>query len=468
MSGPELIALLPILVLVAGSCLVLMLATFGLGRPAAFIIGVATALLAALVAGYGPGNVQDIAGMFSAGGYARFFIILWSVTAALTLLLSSCWGNEDEFPSGEYTALVLFAAAGMGMLSSAISLLGFFLGLETFTLVLYILIAFHRNRDAGMEAGLKYLVLGAVATGFIAFGIALIYVSAGTFALPDAFLSLEGDHGLRPLGLMAWSLLLVAAGFKISLAPFHLWTPDVYQGAPAPISGLLSSGAKGAVLAALLPMLLVAPEAVLQLLTILAILSMLAGSLAALRQGNVKRMLAYSSVVHMGYAVIALIAGGEAGRAALVFYVVVYAASNIGAFGILASLANDGVELQTLEQLRSAGYRAPWRAGLMSFFMLSLAGIPLTGGFIGKFNIFMAALQSDLVALAVFGLLSSLVSIYYYFQVIMVMYMSEDGASEFRPAVPAESAAIGICFTALLLLGLFPGPLLDLIYRLVS
>jgi len=468
MSGPALIALLPILILVGGSCLVLMLATFAQERAALFGTGIACALLAAVSAGIGPGETQQIAGMFSSGGYARFFIILWALTAALTLMFSSRYGSEDDFPSGEYTSLVLFAAAGMGLLSSAISLLGFFLGLEAFTLVLYILIAFHRNRDACMEAGLKYLVLGATATGFIAFAIALIYLAGGTLALPDALLALQGEHGLRALGLMAWSLLLVAVGFKISLVPFHLWTPDVYQGAPAPVSGLLSSGAKGAVLSVLVPMLFVAPREVLELLTVMVLLSLVVGSFAALRQGNIKRMLAFSSVVHMGYAVIALIAGGEAGRSALVFYVVVYAASNLGAFGVLSTLARNGVELQQRDQLRGAGYYVPWRAGLLSFFMLSLAGIPLTGGFIGKFGIFMAALKADLVTLAVFGVLASLLSVYYYFQVIMVMYMDSPEEAEFRDSSPPESAALAVCFLTLLLLGIFPGALIDLIARIVS
>ncbi len=468
MSLPELMALLPLLILVGGSCLVLMLATCRQERSALFGIGVVTALMAALFAGIGPAPVEVVAGMFSSGGYARFFTILWSLTAAVTLLFSTHWGDEHTFPAGEYTALVLFAAAGMGMLSSAVSLLGFFLGLETFTLVLYILIAFHRNRDAGMEAGLKYLVLGAVATGFIAFATALVYVSAGTFALPDALLALQGEHGLRSLGLFAWSLLLVAIGFKISLVPFHLWTPDVYQGAPAPVSGLLSSGAKGAVLAVLVPMLFTPVGEVLDLLTVLAILSMIVGSLAALRQANVKRMLAFSSVVHMGYAVIALIAGGEAGRSAVVFYVVVYAASNLGAFGILATLARNGEERQTLEDLHGIGYHAPWRTGLMSFFMLSLAGIPLTGGFIGKLGIFMAALDSGLIALAVIGVLASLLSIYYYFLVILSMYTGREEGLDFRAATPPELAALSLCFLATLLLGVLPGPLLELIRNIVS
>lgn len=467
MSGLELAALLPLLILVGGSCLVLMMATFNVERSGLIGTGIACALLAALFAGIGPAKVDVVGGMFSTSGYARFFIILWALTAAITLMLSSRWGNEDDFPAGEYTSLVLFASTGMGMLSSAVSLLGFFLGLETFTLVLYILIAFHRNRDAGMEAGLKYLVLGAVATGFIAFAIALIYVASGTFALPDALMALNGEHGLRPLGLFAWSLMLVAIGFKISLVPFHLWTPDVYQGAPAPISGLLSSGAKGAVLAALVPMLFVVPGEIRDLLALMAVLSMVLGSLAALRQQNIKRMLAFSSVVHMGYAVIALLAGGDIGRSALVFYVVVYALSNLGAFGVIASLARDGVELQTLEEMHGAGYRIPWRAGLLSFFMLSLAGIPLTGGFIGKFNVFMAAVESELYALVLLGLLSSLISIYYYFRVIMVMYMDE-GDHPFRDCAAPEGAALTICFTALLLLGVFPGLLLDLIFRIVS
>ena len=468
MSGPELMALLPILILVGGSCLVLMMSTFAQPRPVLFGTGIVCTLIAALSAGIAPGDVSEVGGLFSVGAYARFFLILWSLTAAITLMFSTAWGTEDNFPSGEYTSLVLFAAAGMGMLSSASSLLGFFLGLEAFTLVLYILIAFHRNRDFGMEAGLKYLVLGAVATGFIAFGISLIYLSAGTFALPDALLALEGEQGLHAVGLMAWSLLLVAIGFKISLVPFHLWTPDVYQGAPAPVSGLLSSGAKGAVLASLIPLLYVAPREVFDLLSVMVLLSLVVGSFAALRQENLKRMLAFSSVVHMAYAVIALLANSASGRGALVFYLVVYTASNLGAFGVLATLARNGEELQLRDDLRGAGYQMPWRAGLLSFFMLSLAGIPLTGGFIGKFGIFMAALEADLMALAVLGVLASLLSVYYYFQVIMVMYMDSQAAHEFRKATSPESAALAVCFITLLLLGIFPGALIELISSLVS
>jgi NADH-quinone oxidoreductase subunit N len=403
--------------------------------------------------------------MYGTGPYARFFAVLWSVVAALTLLLSLRYGENRDFSGGEFASLVLFAAAGMALLSAATSLVGFFLGLESFTLALYILIAYHRGAASGAEAGLKYLILGAVATGFLAFAIALVYVATGTFHLPEAMATLSAARGLRPFGLLGWGMLLVAVGFKVSLVPFHLWTADVYQGAPAPVTGLLSSGSKGAVFAALVTLFAGAGAAsgLVPLLWLLAAVTMIAGTLTALRQDNVKRMLAYSSVVHMGYVLVALLAGGPDGRAAVVFYLVAYSAVSIGAFGVVTSFAGAGSEPQEYSDWRGLGYRHPFRAGALAVFLFSLAGIPPTAGFIGKFGIFYAAIRADFVGLALIGILASLVSLYYYLRLVVVLFMSDETAPGFHPGSHHEHAALLVCLSVTLLLGVYPGPLLDLI-----
>ena len=262
MSLYDLLALLPILILAFGATSILMAgAWFREPRPL-LIGGIVTALLAATAAGLVPPPQADIAGLFSAAGYARFFTILWALLGAAGLMVGWRYVIEKQIGAGEYVSLVLYASAGMSLLSAAIHLAGLFIALETFTLAFYILIACNRRCALAAEAGLKYLLLGAVATGFMAFGIALIYASSGSLVLPDAIVSLSSEAGeLQAWGLLGWGLVLIAAGFKISLAPFHLWTPDVYQGAPAPIAGMLATGSKGAVVAALIGLLAISGPA---------------------------------------------------------------------------------------------------------------------------------------------------------------------------------------------------------------
>ncbi len=471
MNLTDLIALLPVVILALGSTLLLMVGAWWPARRPLLLSGVVIALIAAVVAGALPSAVSEAARMFGTGPYARFFTILWALVGAMTLLLSLRYGEDRNFPGGEYVSLVLFATAGMSLLSGATSLVGLFLGLETFTLVLYILVAFNKQGNQGAEAGLKYLVLGAVATGFLAFGIALIYTSSGSFHLPEAMAGLAEGARMRPVGLLGWAMLLVAIGFKVSLVPFHLWTPDVYQGAPAPITAILSTGSKGAVFASLVPLtagLEVGWQELGPLLWVLAALSMLVGTLCALRQDNLKRMLAYSSVVHMGYVLIALLARGESGRGALVFYLVTYAVVNLGAFAVITSLADAGGEPQDYASYRGLGYQHPFRGACLAVFLFSLAGIPPTAGFIGKFGIFYAAIEADYLGLALVGVLSSLASLYYYLRVVILMFMSDDQAAALHPGSGQEHAVLGVCVTATLLLGVFPGPLLDLIRMILS
>ncbi|WP_291316595.1 NADH-quinone oxidoreductase subunit N [Desulfuromonas sp.] len=465
MSLLELTSLLPVLILALGSTALLMAGAWWPASRSLLLTGVGIALAAALHAALVTPPAAEVAGMFGTGPYARFFTVLWSLAGALTLLLSLRYGPERNFPAGEYASLILFASAGMALLSSATSLVGVFLGLETFTLVFYILIAFHKESPDGAEAGLKYLVMGAVATGFLAFGIALIYAVSGTFHIPEAMAGLVADGRLRPLGLAGWAMLVVALGFKISLVPFHLWTPDVYQGAPAPVTGILAAGSKGATVAALVPLLSgpLTGGDLTPLLWLLSALTMLVGTLCALRQENLKRMLGYSSVVHMGYVLIGLIASGEIGESAVLFYLVSYTAATLGAFGTIASLSGPEGEPQDLSALRGLGYRHPYRAGALAVFLFSLAGIPPAAGFIGKFGIFYAAVKTGYVGLAILGALASLVSVAYYLRPVMAMFMTEEKGPEVPAGNSAEHTALAACLAATLLLGILPGPLLDLI-----
>ncbi|HKI50629.1 MAG TPA: NADH-quinone oxidoreductase subunit N [Geothermobacteraceae bacterium] len=467
MSGLELYALLPQLILAIGSTVLLMAGAWWPVRGRLMLIGAGIALLATLAAGVVPPPVPEVAGMFSTGPFARFFAVLWSMLAALILLLSVRYGKERRFPGGEYTSLVLFAAAGMSLLSAASSLVGLFLGLESFTIVLYILIAIDKNHALGTEAGLKYLVMGIVATGLLTFGIALIYVATGSFHLPEAMVGLATEHGLRPLGLLGWGLLLAAVGFKISLAPFHLWTPDVYQGAPSSVTALLATGSKGAVFAAFLIALAAVPEDGLTNLTpvlwVLAVLSLVLGTFGAIAQTNLKRMLAYSSVVHMGYLVTALLAGGDDGRGAIIFYLVVYSIATLGAFGVITSFAMQGQEPQDYADLAGLGYHHPRRSSALAFFLLSLAGIPPTAGFIAKFGIFAAAIRADLWSLALLGIVASLISVYYYLRPVIVLFMADERSICLHPGEVWEHTVLFFCLAGTLALGLFPGPLLNLI-----
>jgi NADH-quinone oxidoreductase subunit N len=468
-TAADLLALAPILILALGSAAVLLIGAWFPRCVPLLWGGAGIALAAALTAAFYSPPTLEIAGFFRADGYGRFFTVLWSTVAALSLMTSLRYAEERDFEGGEYAALVLFGAAGMALLSSAVSFVGFFLGLEAFTLVLYILIAFHRENPLGAEAGLKYLVLGAVATGFLAFGIALIYTASGTFRIAEAMASAMAGE-MRPIALAGMAMFLVAVGFKVSLVPFHLWTPDVYQGAPAPVTGLLSTGSKGAVFAALVTMwggVAGGRDFLDPLLWGLAALTMLVGTFCALRQENLKRLLAYSSVVHMGYVLIGLLAGGPDGHGAVVFYLVAYTVVNLGAFGIIASLSGSEKEPQDLEDFRGLGYRHPLRCGTMAVFLFSLAGVPPTAGFIGKFGIFYAAIGSGFILLALLGVVASLISLYYYLRVIIVMFMSEIPAPPLHRGNFPEKAAVGLCLLATLWFGLAPGPLLDLIARIV-
>lgn len=468
MTGPELISLLPLLILALGATTLLLLARGSIGRHWPLAAAAILALCAALSAQLLPACVSEIGGMYTAGPYARFFITFWSLATAATLISSGPYLARRQLPSGEYSALLLFAAAGMGLLSSAISLSGIFLALEAFTLVFYVLIAFNKNCQLGSEAGLKYLVPGGVAAGLLAFGMALLYAASGSLQLPAATATLIPGAPMYSIAMAGMTLLLAAFAFKLSLAPFHFWTPDVYQGAPAPVTGLLASGSKGAVTAALLSLtatLPAAPAIVKPMLMALALLSMVLGTLCALVQSNVKRMLAYSSVVHMGFVLTGLLSWNHNGRTAALFYLAGYSVITLGIFAVITSFSGDK-EPQELSDYRGLAHRQPLRSLALTVLLLALAGMPPTVGFVGKLTIFSAALSAGLTSLAVVGILVSFVSIYFYLQPVLQMYMPSSSSSETVEGHSGEYLIIALCLGLTLVFGLYPDPVLEFLARI--
>jgi NADH-quinone oxidoreductase subunit N len=409
MSVTDIWTFMPLLIIACGALAILLCGAAAPGRYGT-AIGLAAALGAALCAILSPPGAPAMG--LALTPFARFFTVLFAVTAAATLLLSHDFNEREGISGEEYPATVLFALFGMVVLVAATNLLTLFLGLESLSFAFYILVAIDRERSVSAEAGLKYLLLGAIAAAFIAFGIALIYAGSGTLEINPAITgSVLPGATVDPLIIAGWGFLLIGLAFKVSLVPVHLWTPDVYQGGPTPVIAFLSTASKGAALAAFLLLLRGASglEFLRTPLWCLSFLSMAVGNLAALRQENLKRMLAYSSIAQMGYVTLALLTGSREGFAAVVLYVAVYTAMNLAAFGAIASLAGSGGRMEEVADYRGLGHSRPLQGGILAFAMLALAGVPPTAGFVGKFFIFYAAIRGNELPLAVFGILTAAV-----------------------------------------------------------
>jgi len=347
----------------------------------------------------------------------------------------------------------------------------FFVSFELLSLSLYILIAIRRDQTMAYEAGIKYFVMGAVASSFLVFGLGLLYAATGTLSISASLAALAENEDVL-LALPAFLLILAGVGFKISLVPFHLWTPDVYEGAPAPITALLATGSKLAVIGALVRFFSavpVIPQSLITVLWLLAAATMLIGNLTALVQEKVKRLLAYSSIAHMGYMLMALLAGGQQGFIAVLFYSVIYALMDLGAFGSLGLMSPKIRDLNDLQYFQALGYRRPWSAALLTLSLLTLAGLPPTGGFFGKFMLFTAAFKAGFPWLAGIGLLSALVSIFYYQKVIVTMYLRE-GRKTRRPISSdwAGGLACSVIFALILWFGIMPAGLLAVVEQALS
>jgi NADH-quinone oxidoreductase subunit N len=410
-------------------------------------------------------------GMLDGSGYARYFQVLISAITLLTLFFSFRYTRLHGLFGDEYYGLVLFAALGMALASSALNWIVFFLGLEMLSISFYILIGCRKGEPLGNEAAIKYFIMGSVASGFLVFGIAVLFAATGSFDIAQSLGA--GVTGANlPGALLGTGLIVAAIGFKVSLAPFHLWTPDVYQGAPAPVTAFLSTGSKVALFAALLRFALNMSGGLWgyfsPALWVMAALTMVAGNVTALVQTHLKRLLAYSSIAQMGYVLMAFLAAKQAGAPAIMFFLAAYLLMDLGAFGTVSLLSGPETDLDAIEDYRGAGYSHPASGALLAVCLFSLAGFPPAAGFIGKIMLFKAALQAGYTGLAILGIVTAIVSVYFYLNVIVALYMrgGEAGAPVSSPE-PMGAVAGWAVLALIILLGVFPSPLLTTITKIL-
>lgn len=468
------VVILPEMSIAAGALLILCAGAFWQRRPDKLLFFVALISLAGAVAAsaFAPMAGMSLSGMLDSEGYARLFSTVILSAALITVLFSFRYSRRRGFENDEYYAMLLFAALGMDLTARAGHWLVFFLGLELLSISLYILIAIRKDAPFSGEAGLKYLITGAVASASLTFGIGLWYAGAGSLTVGPDFPAGLGSADV-PVMLAGLSLILVGIGFKISIVPFHLWTPDVYQGSPAPVTAFLATGSKVAVFAFLIRFCFTMQDplwsAFKPVLWICAFLTLVVGTITALSQSDLKRLLAYSSVAQMGYLVMTLLAVKlESGLFALAFYLMVYAAMDLGAFGMIASLSGERSDRDSLEEYQGLGYSRPWSAAVLSLCLISLAGLPPTAGFLGKVIFFKAVLQTGAVALPIIAIAMVVLSIYLYMKVVVCLYMRPaTGTGPVSAAGFYEWVGGGLILLFLLWAGIAPSPLLSLISRIL-
>ncbi len=424
----------------------------------------------------GPG----FSGLVQSDAFSFFFRLLVGTVSFLVILAAGPYLDREKLPIAEFYALLFFATAGMGVLASAQELLTGFIGLEMSSISSYVLAGYRRDSLKSGESAMKYFLLGSFATAFFLYGIALVYGATGTTQLSKmAEADAVASGTLLKLGL---AMILIGLGFKVAAAPFQVWTPDVYEGAPTPVTALFSAGPKAAAFALLLRIFATVPAATqywFWAFWVLAALTMFAGNLGALVQTNMKRLLAYSSIAHAGYILVAFAAvtsmaqGGSAeaapAYAAVLFYLLSYALVKLGAFTIVSQLGGFGEKNLSLDDYAGLSQRQPFVAAMLSIYMLSLLGLPVTAGFFGKFYIFKAAVNSHLISLAVLMAINSVIGAYYYLRVIVVMYMREPSAEAAAvgpvPFPIGVNAVLLITFVGTILFGLYPNPVINFILR---
>ena len=464
-TGADYISILPEIVLSLFGVAVMMLEGFlkpGVSRrPLGYVAlaGTVAAFFATLYQAQYPGT--GFFGMVRVDAFSTFFHLLITVIAALVVLTSFEYLDVQQIRGGEYYALILFGAVGMVLMSSAVELVLIFIALEISSISTYILAGFRRKFATSAEASIKYFLLGSFATAFFLYGVALTFGATGSTSIYPIADALRSGH-TSTMVYVAVALMFVGIGFKVAAAPFHVWTPDVYEGSPAPIVALMSTAPKAAAFAVLLRILFAAATpGWFWPIWISAALSMTLGNIGALVQQNIKRMLAYSSIAHAGYLLIAFAAAQEIGISAAIFYTAAYAFMNVGAFAVVSHFASAGERQVELDDYSGLGRRSPALAAILTIFLLSLIGIPITGGFFAKFYVFSAALKSNLVWLTIIGVVNSAIAAYYYLRVIVVMYMREPKSTDAVPAIrPALGVALAVSLLGTIYLGVLPGRVL--------
>jgi NADH-quinone oxidoreductase subunit N len=469
-SQAELLRFLPELILIiCGTILMVLTPLVKAKRTSAFgnisLLAIFAAIAGAVYSFNDPGMAFN--DMLIVDGFATFFRILVLAVGAMTVLSSYRFLSRDETEPGEFHALILFSLSGQCLMVSANSLIMIFIGLEISSIATYILCGYLRDDKRANESALKYFLLGSFATAFFLYGVAIIYGATAETNLSAIRQVLAGANA-PPIAMVgiAMALMFVGLCFKVSGAPFQIWAPDVYQGAPTPVTAFMSTGPKAAAFAIFLRIFMTAFQGSSDvwepLVWICALLSMTIGNCGALLQSNVKRMMAYSSIAHAGYVLVALAARSEIGTSAAMFYLAAYACMNIGVFAVIAHISGKGERHLSIKDFSGLASKQPMTAALLTVLMLSLIGVPLTGGFFGKFYVFKAALQSNLVWLTVLGLINSAIASYYYLHILVVMYMNEPGEAtkDLEPLPLPLKAALLIPVLGTLILGIYPTALL--------
>jgi NADH-quinone oxidoreductase subunit N len=418
-----------------------------------------------------PAVPHSIAPLFIIDIYSLFFLGIIILAALLVTLLSYDYIRQIEGVREEYYIILFTSTLGASLLAVANHFILFFLGIETLSISLYILIAFRRSQDRSIEAGIKYLILASVSSAFLLFGMGLIYTAAGTMQFSGIVSALNINGQLSHLVLAGFGMMMVGIGFKLALVPFHMWTPDVYQGAPAPVTAYIATVSKGAVMAVLIRFFFnirgLDNHSLVVIISAIAILSMFTGNLLAVRQQNIKRLLAYSSIANMGYLIIILLTGSNKGIQASIFYLISYFITTLGAFGVISLLSTSKYEAEKIEDYRGLFWKRPWIATVFTLSMLSLAGIPITAGFIAKFYIIFEGMKAGLMVLIFSMIINSVIGLYYYLRVITVLFSP---VNEIKlPAVSMTGLfTLSLIGLIILLLGIYPGWLIDLIVRFAA
>ena len=469
MSLSDLAALLPFITLVAASVVVMIVIAFNRNHKLTVLLTLAGfALAASSLSAAAAAAPREVTALLIIDRYALYYMLLILAAGMAVTAFSYAYLERHDGHHEEFYLLVLLASLGCMVLAAATHFASFFLGIEILSVSLYALAGYLRHNDRSVEAGVKYLILAAVSSAFILFGMALVYAESGSLAFGEiaARASSSAGYGL-PLsaGLV---MIIVGLGFKLAVVPFHLWTPDVYEGAPAPVTAFIATVSKGAVFALVLRYFtridIHANAALFLIVTLIAVASMFAGNLLALMQTNVKRILAYSSISHLGYLLVTVLASGSMAVTAAAFYLAAYFITTLGAFGVVTMLSPAERDADRMEDYQGLVWRRPWLAGVFTVMLFSLAGIPLTAGFVGKFYVVAAGVGSALWLAIVALAINSVIGLFYYLRIVVALFTPADDVPHPAEELSRSGGAVLALLTLLLVwLGVYPGPLIDLI-----
>jgi len=471
MTNIDLMSLTPFLILAIAPIIIMMVISIFRNYEVVFGFSILSVVAAiASIIFILPVIPHSITPLFIIDRYSLFFLGIILVSALFVLFLSYDYLKQLEGIREEYYIILFTATLGAALLAVANHFILFFLGIETLTLSLYILIAFEKSKDSSIEAGIKYLVLASVSSAFLLFGMGLIYLTFGSMQFSAIEYSIIHLKQLPLLFIFGLGMMLVGIGFKLALVPFHMWTPDVYQGAPAPVSSYIVTVSKGAVMAVFIRFFFNIKgfdnSSIFIVISGIAILSMFVGNLLAIQQKNIKRLLAYSSIANMGYLIIILLTGSDKGIQSSVFYLITYFITTIGAFGVISLLSTQEQEAEMLEDYKGLFWKRPWMAGVLTLCLLSLAGIPITAGFIAKFYLILEGMKAGLYILIFSMIINSVIGLYYYLRVITGMF-SIANSNILPPVSILGKLTLFVITAGILVLGVYPGWLIGFIVKYI-